>query len=802
MSGSRTSFTEFVERSAGHAPYPYQERLAAEGLPELLKVPTGAGKTLAATLPWLYRRRLHPDAAIRTSTPHWLVFVLPMRVLVEQTHAVIEAWLRSAGLSNQVGLYVVMGGEGRRTGRWREFPEQDAILVGTLDMMLSRALNRGYGVSRFAWPIDFGMFNSGCQWVFDEVQLMGPALPTSRQLEGLRRGLGTAMPSASMWMSATVDDRWLTTVDLPTIGSSVELTLEDRSGQLAARLDASKTVHEIQADPKHFVPTVAERILEAHRSGTLTIAILNTVDRARDLWKRLGKSGEAELVLLHSRFRPADRARQVEAALAPVDPAGPGRIVVSTQVLEAGVDISATTLFTEAALWPSIVQRAGRCNRDGDAVGAALLWASPPGSAPYQEADVLASVEALRELEGGRVTSSDLGGRDVAAAEVIHPVLRRRDLVGLFDTAPDLSGNDLDVGRFIREADDLDVQVAWREVGADGPAKGDPSPTREELCPVPVPTLRKEIGGTERRRAWRFDHLGSTWIRCWANDLRPGQVVVLNADEGGYTSAAGWDSASKVHVEVIESEEPSGLDGVAEGTADDPLTFDRRRWVLLLDHLAEVEAEVRSLTSALDPNGIPPPAAEAAAIAGRLHDLGKAHEVFQATLLSAADEVERAKASARGPWAKSPSRKPVRHERRNFRHELASALALLPGASGLLADVDEPDLVRYLVAGHHGRVRLAIRSLPAEDRPPEEDRRFALGVWDGDSLPAVAIPGGQMPAVSLDLSVMEMGDGAGGEPSWIQRALALRDRADLGPFRLAFLEALVRLADWRVSARG
>lgn len=124
------SFDDFVERTSGHAPYPYQRRIAEEGLPELLKAPTGAGKTLAATLPWLYRRRLHADPAVRSATPHWLVLVLPMRVLVEQTRDVVAGWLNKAGLSDDVTLHVVMGGEGRLESLWRRFPEGDAIFVG------------------------------------------------------------------------------------------------------------------------------------------------------------------------------------------------------------------------------------------------------------------------------------------------------------------------------------------------------------------------------------------------------------------------------------------------------------------------------------------------------------------------------------------------------------------------------------------------------------------------------------------------------------------------------------------------
>jgi CRISPR-associated endonuclease/helicase Cas3 len=45
---------------------------------------------------------------------------------------------------------------------------------------------------------------------------------------------------------------------------------------------------------------------------------------------------------------------------------------------------------------------------------------------------------------------------------------------------------------------------------------------------------------------------------------------------------------------------------------------------------------------------------------------------------------------------------------------------------------------------------------------------------------------------------MDLGDGPRG-PSWTARVLALRDRPDLGIFRLAFLEALLKAADERAS---
>ena len=54
-------------------------------------------------------------------------------------------------------------------------------------------------------------------------------------------------------------------------------------------------------------------------------------------------------------------------------------------------------------------------------------------------------------------------------------VLRRRDLLDLFDTTPDLAGNDVDVSRFIRDADDHDVRVCWRSFTGE-PGRDQPSP--------------------------------------------------------------------------------------------------------------------------------------------------------------------------------------------------------------------------------------------------------------------------------------------------------------------------------------
>lgn len=755
MSSLPGVFGAFFEQATGRAPYPYQRALAAcEVLPAVLDVPTGAGKTQALLVSWLFQRRVEGRA------PRRLVYALPMRTLVEQTARVAADVRSRLGLSDdELAIHKLMGGE--TPTDWREHPDRDQILVGTVDMLLSRALNRGYAESRFAWPVAFGLLNSGCRWVFDEVQLMGPARTTSAQLDGLRRVLGVAEPCETIWASATVDRDALITVDRPEIGTVLALDPEDRAGALERRLHARKTLERVQV---HDLKALVAAVSSAHQARERTLVVLNTVARAQETALALRTlQPDVDVVLLHSRYRPSDRARQMDRALD--TPRDEGAIVVATQVIEAGVDLSAAVLVTEAAPFSSIVQRLGRCNRSGEHDEARVLWVdtgepTPKTTGPYLPDDLTATRAALAELVGTSLSPQALRGLEVPEHRQDPLVLRRRDLLDLFDTAPDLSGLDVDVAPFIRDADTRSVSVFFREeLPSDAPAAG-----CDELVDVP-------IGELDKRERRVFDHIDRRWVSP-PSRLRPGDVVMLAAADGGYDAQVGWRRGLKGTVAVLNP--PSMV--VPEGQDDDRLSVERHEWQLLRCHLEAARQEAEELVGGADIEVVR---------AAALHDIGKAHPSFQEMLLgTASDGVDR-----RGElWAKSAERG-GRHRRPHFRHELASALALL--------QLGEDPLVCYLVAAHHGRVRLSIRPAPNE-KVSEDGHRRALGVQDADGLPEVATPVGSVGPLTLTLDAMELG----ASPSWIALTHELRDRPDLGPFRLAYLEALVRIADWRASARA
>jgi len=818
--GTSERFARWFTHATGHAAYPFQVRFACEPeLPELVDVPTGLGKTAMAVLGWLWRRRSHPDEAVRKSTPRRMVYCLPMRVLVEQTAECARQWtanLKTAGqLADEIPVHVLMGGEEEED--WDMYPESEQIIIGTQDMLLSRALNRGYAATRSRWPIQFGLLNTDCLWMFDEIQLMGTGLATTTQLEAFRRVLPDTKSDhakngrgcRSVWMSATLKRDWLGTVDFaPFLTNMRELRFSFEQEIVASGLgtQARKALEDRWTARKPLakaeammgdIKELAKEVLEAHQPGTRTIAIVNTVKRAREVFDALRKAvGKAslkpELVLLHSRFRPEDRKRQVDRALA--QPGEPGTIVVSTQVIEAGVDISATTLFTEVAPWASLVQRFGRCNRRGaDNAQANVFWIGLPS----KEADAKGVVAPydLDDLQNAETRVARLHYVGLQSLpEVPLPfehthVIRRKDLIDLFDTTPDLAGNDIDIDRFIRDVEDSDVRVFWRDYGK-GPGEteekaAEPAPRREELCPAPIGEFRDFVK-KHKGQVWRWNFLEERWDRT--DTIIPGQVHLVHANAGGYSLERGWDPSSEESVQPIVPS-PGTRVKTPDATDADPLS-QIGTWQTIAEHTDDLRREVDQLLRALVMDGDD---AEAVRQAARWHDRGKAHDVFQAAVPGGAPVAAQL-------WAKAPKRGWKRYTRRHFRHELASAMAVLDPRNTLVPE-EIRNLVAYLVAAHHGKVRLSVRSLPNESRP-DAGRRFARGVWDGDELPETDLGDGTVaPRVALSLEPMELGlceqPPFTGRPSWAERMIGLRDT--LGPFRLAYLEAILRAADMRAS---
>ncbi len=120
---------------------------------------------------------------------------------------------------------------------------------------------------------------------------------------------------------------------------------------------------------------IASWILENREKHSKVIVIFNTVNDALKFYSRIASNRDFEdysKILLHSRLTEEDRKFKMEKLREIVDKEE--YIVVATQTIEAGVDISSTLMISEVAPANSLIQRFGRFLRYGELEGKAYVW--------------------------------------------------------------------------------------------------------------------------------------------------------------------------------------------------------------------------------------------------------------------------------------------------------------------------------------------------------------------------------------------------------------------------------------------
>lgn len=93
------------------------------------------------------------------------------------------------------------------------------------------------------------------------------------------------------------------------------------------------------------------------------LIIVNTINKAIELYKFLKNEGVEKVNLLHSRFEQEDRSekeRDIKEFSKQKDESG---IWITTQIVEASLDIDFDMLYTEMSTLDSLFQRFGRCYR-------------------------------------------------------------------------------------------------------------------------------------------------------------------------------------------------------------------------------------------------------------------------------------------------------------------------------------------------------------------------------------------------------------------------------------------------------
>ncbi len=411
-----------------HSPFPWQSRLLElfrDGqIPRALDLPTGLGKTSVLAI-WLVARALGADL------PRRLVYVVDRRAVVDQSTRVAEdlrKWVArksdvrdALGLTDEKPLPIsTLRGQFVDNREWLDDPASPAIVVGTVDMIGSRLLFEGYGVSRKMRPYQAGLLGADTLFVLDESHLV-PAF--ERLIEQVSQH--TATRSAACPTQACIPPVRL--ISLSATGRKhaavFRLSEEDLEHPVVrARYHAKKQV--VLRDPVTS-KDLPERL--AHEAWDLALAsdeatrILifsssrDNAEKAMKLLDALGKKGangrpkpETELFVGGRRIHERQQAAQTLARLGFLagssEPISTDAFVFATAAGEVGVDLDADHMVCDVVAWERLVQRLGRVNRRGEkdakvVVVPALSEAKKAKSSPSDEsADLEAALGLLGAL--------------------------------------------------------------------------------------------------------------------------------------------------------------------------------------------------------------------------------------------------------------------------------------------------------------------------------------------------------------------------------------------------------------------
>lgn len=363
------------------SPYPYQQevwkKIREFDTPLFIRAPTGAGKTEAVIAPFLYQ-----FAENRFPIAPRLIYVLPMRVLVNQIKSRIENYAQK--VSKNISVEIQHG----------ESPNapffMSDIVVTTLDQFVygyARASNQvGHHLD-----IPSGAIASSVV-VFDEAHMYRDGFTFS-----IMRAMFEILHKSKIpfvVMTATMPESLEKSL-FENIGIGESNKVISTGFNLNNQLNISAEKEPIYKDNE---VNISAGLLDKIKDKK-TLIVLNQVKRAQEVYKeiktRLGLKENKEIVLLHSRFTKKDRKEHEEIALNILPHKEDGKIiipegigvVVSTQVLEAGIDFSAELLLTELAPADSLVQRAGRCARYENEKGKMVMFPveEEKGYLPYEK---------------------------------------------------------------------------------------------------------------------------------------------------------------------------------------------------------------------------------------------------------------------------------------------------------------------------------------------------------------------------------------------------------------------------------
>jgi len=340
---------------------------AAEEAPGLftLTAPTGSGKTLSS-LAFALRHIAHRNAQLRADDPsrfRRIIVVIPYTSIIEQTARVYRELFESRfGADYVLEHHSAVSPRERKEDADRDAEEErlrrarfaaenwDSPLIVTTSVQFFESL--------FAHkPSDCRKLHNIARSVvlFDEVQTLPTHLVPSL-LSAIRILTQEPYGATAVFMTATQPAFASAKTALPYGWEPVEIS--SNPGDMAETL--LRTSIKLPAPDVRVSWSSVAAQLSAHSQA---LCVVNTTAHARELFRLLPVENRFHL---SSRLCSAHRHEKLAEIRRRLDPkVSQPCLLASTQLIEAGVDVDFPIAFRALGPLDSIIQTAGRCNREG-----------------------------------------------------------------------------------------------------------------------------------------------------------------------------------------------------------------------------------------------------------------------------------------------------------------------------------------------------------------------------------------------------------------------------------------------------
>jgi len=803
----------------GKMPFPWQEalyELFCKGeFPSSCNIPTGLGKTAVLAI-WLIAQTRFP-----TLIPRRLVYVVNRRTVVDQTTTEAENIKKNAINAGCIEPAIsTLRGQFADNREWSADPSRPAIICGTVDMIGSRLLFSGYGVGFKGKPLHAGFLGQDVLLVHDEAHLEPAFQSLLMSIQEEQKRSNEFQKFRVMELTATSRGK-----------DAFALSKNDREvDEVNKRINAKKAIylHE-EPDPKKLADHIVELALKHKDSKKCILIYIRTIEDVMKVSEKLTK--EKQLVeKLTGTMRGKERDDLVnrpnfQKFLPEAIKTENTVFLVCTSAGEVGINISADHLVCDLSTFDSMAQRFGRVNRFGNCVDAQdetridIVHPVEFDSKKDYEVRCERTLELLKKLEGSGNSAAleNLDPKDRLAAfsppPTILPVTDilfdawalttiKEKLPGRPPVTPYLHG--------LSEWEPPQTTIAWREeveiIYGELLERFDPDDLLEDYPLKPheslidrsdrvFNTLKKLDIKDKAFPIWILNDDNSVLVSSLSDITKEGKEFIENKTlllppsvgglENGMLSGSSkladdiadeWyedkERNTKRRMRMWGPESPKGSYrsickfSFPSSNEDDEPTFwtwyellrtgdgdgskAGKKAVLWAVHTQDVENNSAAFLNNLN---LTTELSQAIQVAAKFHDLGKKRILWQRSIGNPNPE---------NPLAKS-SNKMKGRDITAYRHEFGSLLDTLKEKEFNNLNEEMKDIVLHIIATHHGRGRPHFPDSETFDPEPKGSK------------------------------IQEM--------AWSIPSRFARLQRKYGRWGLAYLESLLRAADYAASAK-